>query len=75
MIKTIIIFSILFMLLWSLKNKLQHIKNKLKIIPVSSIDEVVSNALVKAPQGLSILDASKITKNDSNNPDKTSISH
>ena len=52
-----------------------NIKNKLKIIPVSSIDEVISNALVKMPQELSVLGASKITKNEINNPDKTSISH
>ena len=52
-----------------------NIKNKLKIIPVSSIDEVISNALVKTPQELNILDASKISKNQINNPDKTSISH
>ena len=52
-----------------------NIKNKLKIIPVSSIDEVISNALVEAPQELNILDASKITKTEINNPGKTSISH
>ena len=46
------------------------VKNKLKIIPVSSIDEVISNALVDTPQELSILDASKINKNDSNNQNK-----
>jgi len=52
-----------------------NIKNKLKIIPVSSIDEVITNALVEAPQELSMLEPVKIAKNDSNNPDKTSISH
>ena len=52
-----------------------NIKNKLKIIPVSSIDEVITNALVDAPQELGILEPSKIAKNESNNPDKTSISH
>ncbi len=52
-----------------------NIKNKLKIIPVRSIDEVISNALVDAPQELSMLEPSKIAKNESNNPDKTSISH
>ena len=52
-----------------------NIKNKLKIIPVSSIDEVITNALVDAPQELSMLEPSKIAKNESNNPDKTSISH
>ena len=52
-----------------------NIKNKLKIIPVGSIDEVISNALIKTPQELNILDASKITKNDINNRDKTSVSH
>ncbi len=52
-----------------------NIKKKLKIIPVSCIDEVISNALVDTPQELSILEASKIIKNDSNNPDKTSVSH
>ncbi len=52
-----------------------NIKNKLKIIPVSSIDEVISNALADAPQALRVLDASKIAKNESKNPDKTSVSH
>ena len=52
-----------------------NIKNKLKIIPVSSIDEVITNALVDAPQELCMLEPSKIAKNESNNPDKTSISH
>ena len=52
-----------------------NIKNKLKIIPVSSIDEVITNALVDAPQELSMLEPSKIAKNESNNPDKTSVSH
>ena len=52
-----------------------NIKNKLKIIPVSSIDDVISNALVDIPQELSILDTSKMTKNENNNPDKTTISH
>ena len=52
-----------------------NIKNKLKIIPVSSIDEVISNSLVKTPEELNILDASKITKNEINNPDETTISH
>ncbi len=52
-----------------------NIKNKLKIIPVSSIDEVISHALVHSPQELSMLDASKINKNESNNTNKTSISH
>ena len=52
-----------------------NIKNKLKIIPVSSIDEVISNALVDVPQELNMLEASKMVKNDSNNQDKTSISH
>ncbi len=52
-----------------------NIKNKLKIIPVNSIDEVIENALVDTPQELSVLDASKINKNDSNNQNKSSISH
>ena len=52
-----------------------NIKNKLKIIPVSSIDEVISHALVHSPQELSMLDASKINKNESNNTNKTTISH
>ncbi len=52
-----------------------NIKNKLKIIPVCSIDEVISNALVDAPQELSVLDASKIAKNESDSSNKTSISH
>ena len=52
-----------------------NIKNKLKIIPVSSIDEVISHALVDTPQVLSILEASKIIKNERNDPDKTSFSH
>ena len=52
-----------------------NIKNELKIITVNSIDEVISNALVDAPQELNILDASKISHNESDNSDKTSISH
>ena len=32
MIKTILIFFILFVILWSLKNKLPNIKNKLKTL-------------------------------------------
>tara|TARA_B100000963_G_scaffold287231_1_gene256360 strand:+ start:296 stop:2626 length:2331 start_codon:yes stop_codon:yes gene_type:complete len=52
-----------------------NIKNELKIITVNSIDEVISNALVDAPQELNILDASKISHNESDNTDKTSISH
>ncbi len=52
-----------------------NIKNELKIIPVSSIDEVITNALVDTPQELNMLEPSKIAKNESNNPDKTSISH
>ena len=52
-----------------------NIRNKLKIIPVSTIDEVISNALLDTPQELGILEASKINKNEDNNTDKTSISH
>ncbi len=52
-----------------------NIKKKLKIIPVNCIDEVISNALVDTPQELSILEASKIIKNESNNPNKTNVSH
>ena len=54
---------------------LDSFKNELKIIPVSSIDEVITNALVNTPQELNMLEPSKIAKNESNNPDKTSISH
>ncbi len=53
----------------------ENITNKLKIIPVSSLDEVISNALVNTPQELNIVDPSKISKNVSNNPNKTSFSH
>ena len=42
---------------------------------VSSIDEVISNALVDSPQELSMLEPSKIAKNESSNSNKTSISH
>ncbi len=52
-----------------------NIKNKLKIIPISTIDEVITNALIDVPQALNLLDASKIKTNDSNNNNKTSISH
>ena len=53
----------------------ENIKNKLKIIPVTSIDEVIANALVNTPQQLSILEASKLANNNSNEPDKTSVPH
>ena len=52
-----------------------NIKKKLKIVPVTCIDEVISNALIDTPQELSILEASKIIKNESNNQDKTNVPH
>ncbi len=53
----------------------ENIKNKLKIVPVSSINDVISNALIDDPQELSVLKVSEITKNEGNNPDKASVSH
>ena len=46
------------------------IKNQLNIIPVSCIDEVVSNALEQLPQELRILDSNKLSS-----ANETNISH
>ena len=53
-----------------------NIKDELKIIPVSSIDEVVSNALVTMPEKIDILDINNLTpKNKTNIIDEKNISH
>ena len=53
-----------------------NIKDELEIIPVSSIDEVVSNALVTIPEKIDILDISNLPPtNKTNILDEKNISH
>ena len=53
-----------------------NIKDELDIIPVSSIDEVVSNALVTIPEKIDILDISNLPPtNKTNIIDEKNISH
>ena len=53
-----------------------NIKDELEIIPVSSIDEVVSNALVTIPEKIDILDISNLPPtNKTNIIDQKNISH
>ncbi len=53
-----------------------NIKDELDIIPVSSIDEVVSNALVTIPEKIDILDISNLPPtNKKNIIDEKNISH
>ena len=53
-----------------------NIKDELEIIPVSSIDEVVSNALVTMPEKIDILDISNLPPtNKTNIIDEKNISH
>jgi ATP-dependent Lon protease len=53
-----------------------NIKDELEIIPVSSIDEVVSNALVTMPEKIDILDISNLpVTNKTNIIDEKNISH
>ena len=53
-----------------------NIKDELEIIPVSSIDEVVSNALVTIPEKIDILDISNLPPtNKTNIIDGKNISH
>ena len=53
-----------------------NIKDELEIIPVSSIDEVVSNALVKMPEKINVLDVSNLPPtNKTNIIDENNISH
>ena len=53
-----------------------NIKDKLKIIPVSSIDEVISNALVRMPKKLDIIDVGNLSSsNKTDLIDKNNISH
>ena len=53
-----------------------NIKDELEIIPVSSIDEVVSNALVTMPEKIDILDISNLPPtNKTNILDEKNISH
>ena len=42
---------------------------------IDGVDEVIANALEDVPQALNVLDTTKIKTNDSNETDKTSISH
>ncbi|MDC1356937.1 endopeptidase La [Pseudomonadota bacterium] len=53
-----------------------NIKDKLKIICVSQIDEVVKNALVDLPKKISPLDASALGSGNKSRPnDQSSVSH
>ena len=53
-----------------------NIKEKLNIIPVENIDQVISNALVNSPQELDVLDASKLGgANETSVSDESNISH
>jgi len=53
-----------------------NIKDKLKIIPVSSIDEVISNALVRMPKKLDIIDVGNLSSsNKTDLIDKNNIPH
>ena len=50
-----------------------NIKEKLNIIPIDSIDQVIENALVYSPQEISVLDAGKLSKTSMS--DEAKISH
>jgi ATP-dependent Lon protease len=53
-----------------------NIKDKLKIIPVSSIDEVISHALVRMPKKLDIIDVGNLSSsNKTDLIDKNNIPH
>ena len=53
-----------------------NIKDKLKIIPVNSIDEVISNALVRMPKKLDIIDVGNLSSsNKTDLIDKNNIPH
>ncbi len=53
-----------------------NIKEKLNIIPIDSIDQVIENALVQSPQKISVLDASKLNPaTETSMPDEANISH
>ncbi|MBL6851575.1 MAG: endopeptidase La [Alphaproteobacteria bacterium] len=53
-----------------------NIKDKLKIIPLSSIDEVISNALVRMPKKLDIIDVGNLSSsNKTDLMDKNNIPH
>ncbi len=52
-----------------------NITDQLKIIPVRSIDEVITNALTDIPPVLNVMDPSKINSNKTDNKDEKSISH
>ena len=53
-----------------------NIKDKLNIIPVDSIDQVIENALVQSPQELSVVDASNLSNpSETSITDKTNVSH
>jgi ATP-dependent Lon protease len=53
-----------------------NIKDEITIIPVSRIDEVISNALVHPPKELSLLDATNLSSNNKSNlNDESNVSH
>ena len=52
-----------------------NIKDKLKIIPVSSIDEVISNALETMPEKIDILDISSLPPANNTSIDEKNVAH
>jgi ATP-dependent Lon protease len=52
-----------------------NIKDKLKIIPVSSIDEVISNALETIPEKTDMLDISSLPPANNTSLDEKNIAH
>jgi ATP-dependent Lon protease len=52
-----------------------NIKDQLKIIPVSSIDEVISNALETMPEKIDMLDISSIPPANNTSIDEKNIAH
>ena len=52
-----------------------NIKDKLKIIPVSSIDEVISNALETMPEKIDMLDISSLPPANNTSIDEKNIAH
>ncbi len=54
----------------------ENIKEKLEILPVDSIDQVIEHALVHLPQELSVLDGSTLSSsNETKISDEANISH
>ena len=53
-----------------------NIKDKLDIIPIGSIDQVIEKALIHLPQEKSVLDASKLSQSSKTNmSDEAKIPH